>query len=110
MSDPRHSKLSVTDGTAGTTTLSLSTRVLRHFQISLSKLLALFVALMPPGVGVSSCQSTHSPGDPVASKPSKLQGQQAPAFTLRSDSGADVSTSDFAGKSKLVVVFYRGYW
>jgi hypothetical protein len=78
--------------------------------MSVSKLLALLLALLPAGVGVTSCQSTHSPGDPVATKPSKLQGQQAQAFTLRSDSGADVSTSDFAGKSKLVLVFYRGYW
>src|SRR5215467_741280 len=110
MNRPSLSKVAAKGRTAGTATQSLSTRVQRHFQISLSKSLALFVALLPAGVGVSSCQSTHSPGDPVATKPSKLEGQQAPAFTLRSDSGADVSTSDFAGKSKLVVVFYRGYW
>jgi len=96
------------DRTAGTIRQSPSTRVVRYLQISLSKLLAL--ALLPASVGVSSCQSTHPSGDPVASKPSKLEGQQAPVFTLHSDSGAEVSTSDFAGKSKLVVVFYRGYW
>ena len=110
MNHPPYSKILGTDRTPGTTTRSLSTSVLRHFQMSLSKLLALLLALLPAGVGVSSCQSTHSPGDPVAGKPSKLEGQQAPAFTLRSDSGVDVSTSEFAGKSKLVLVFYRGYW
>jgi len=101
MSHSPESKLPGTSRTAA---------ILRHFQTSLSKLLALLVAVLPAGVGVTSCQSTHSSGEPVASKPSKLEGQRAPVFTLVSDAGADVSTSDFAGKSKLVVVFYRGYW
>ena len=72
--------------------------------------LTLFLILFTAVIGVTGCQGSHSSGDPVVSKPSKLEGQQAPRFTLRSDTGGEVSSSDFAGKSKLVLVFYRGYW
>ncbi len=58
----------------------------------------------------TACRKTNSSGAPLASKPSKLEGQQAPQFTLASDTGAGISSSDFAGKSNLVLVFYRGYW
>jgi hypothetical protein len=37
-------------------------------------------------------------------------GARAPQFSLPSATGSTVSLSDYAGKSKLVVVFYRGYW
>jgi len=37
-------------------------------------------------------------------------GDQAPDFSLPTAAGATVSLKDFAGKSKLVLVFYRGYW
>jgi peroxiredoxin len=37
-------------------------------------------------------------------------GERAPQFSLPAATGSTVSLSDYAGKSKLVVVFYRGYW
>ncbi len=37
-------------------------------------------------------------------------GDSAPQFSLPSAGGNTVSLSDYAGKSKLVLVFYRGYW
>jgi peroxiredoxin len=37
-------------------------------------------------------------------------GERAPRLSLPSASGSTVSLSDYAGKSKLVLVFYRGYW
>lgn len=37
-------------------------------------------------------------------------GERAPQFSLPSVTGPTVSLSDYAGKSKLVIVFYRGYW
>jgi cytochrome oxidase Cu insertion factor (SCO1/SenC/PrrC family) len=36
-------------------------------------------------------------------------GQQAPTFTLRDQSGRRVGLADAAG-TKVVLVFYRGYW
>jgi peroxiredoxin len=37
-------------------------------------------------------------------------GEPAPEFSLASDSGGTVRLSDYSNKSKLVLVFYRGYW
>ncbi|MBI3653655.1 MAG: redoxin domain-containing protein [Acidobacteria bacterium] len=37
-------------------------------------------------------------------------GQKAPDFNLPSTNGASVALNDYAGKAKLVLVFYRGYW
>ena len=37
-------------------------------------------------------------------------GDRAPAFSLQSAAGANVALKDFEGKSKVVLVFYRGYW
>ena len=37
-------------------------------------------------------------------------GERAPQFSLPSATGSTVSLNDYAGKSKLVLVFYRGYW
>jgi len=59
---------------------------------------------------VTACRKAHSPEDPPVAKPSKLDGKPAPAFTLPSDKGSSISSLEFAGKSKLVLVFYRGYW
>ena len=61
-------------------------------------------------VVLTGCRKSHSAADPVNGKPSALEGKPAPQFTLASDKGPDVSLSDFAGKSKVVLVFYRGYW
>jgi hypothetical protein len=87
-----------------------SARIRRLFQTNLQKLLALLLALLPAGLVATGCRTTRSVTDPILSKPSKLEGQQAPGFTLQSDSGTNVSSADFAGHSKLVIVFYRGYW
>ena len=37
-------------------------------------------------------------------------GEPAPAFSLPNTAGAMVTLKEYAGKSKLVLVFYRGYW
>ena len=58
----------------------------------------------------TGCRKARSPEDPPIAKPSKLDGKPAPAFSLQSDKGSNISSGEFAGKSKLVLVFYRGYW
>jgi peroxiredoxin len=37
-------------------------------------------------------------------------GDRAPEFSLPSHTGKQVSLKDYAGKSNLVLVFYRGNW
>ena len=37
-------------------------------------------------------------------------GDKAPEFSLPTANGTTVALKDYAGKSKLVVIFYRGYW
>jgi len=44
----------------------------------------------------------------IAPTPPKI-GQQAPAFTLRDQNRQRVSLAAAAG-TKVVLVFYRGYW
>ena len=70
----------------------------------------LFPFLLSSLIFLTGCNKPHSPGDPITPRPSKLNGQPAPRFTLPSDDGSDVSSSEFIGKSKLVLIFYRGYW
>ncbi len=36
--------------------------------------------------------------------------QPAPDFTLESMDGSPVTLSDFRGKKRVVLVFYRGHW
>jgi hypothetical protein len=72
--------------------------------------MVLLPILLAAAIGLTACKKPHSPVDPIASRPSNLNGQPAPRFTLPSDTGSDVSSSEFIGKSKLVLIFYRGYW
>jgi peroxiredoxin len=37
-------------------------------------------------------------------------GDKAPSFSLPSTTGNPVGLPDYAGKSKVVLVFYRGDW
>jgi cytochrome oxidase Cu insertion factor (SCO1/SenC/PrrC family) len=37
-------------------------------------------------------------------------GEPAPDFTLQDQHGKTVSLSDYRGKKKVVLVFYRGHW
>jgi cytochrome oxidase Cu insertion factor (SCO1/SenC/PrrC family) len=49
---------------------------------------------------------------PVVARPHATPpkiGQQAPTFTLRDQNGKRISLADAAG-TKVVLVFYRGYW
>src|SRR5262249_57287774 len=82
----------------------------RQTPMGLSKSITLFLVLLSAAIGITGCKRSDSTGGPVVSKPSRLDGQQAPRFTLHSDTGGEISSSDFAGKSKMVLVFYRGYW
>jgi len=37
-------------------------------------------------------------------------GEPAPPFALPDTKGETIALKDYAGKSKVVLVFYRGYW
>jgi hypothetical protein len=37
-------------------------------------------------------------------------GEPAPAFSLPTSAGSTIALKDYKGQSKLVLVFYRGYW
>jgi len=37
-------------------------------------------------------------------------GDRVPLFSLPSTKGTNVELKSYAGKSKVVLVFYRGYW
>ena len=37
-------------------------------------------------------------------------GDPAPQFSLPSTKGRNVALKDYVGKTKIVLVFYRGYW
>jgi cytochrome oxidase Cu insertion factor (SCO1/SenC/PrrC family) len=37
-------------------------------------------------------------------------GQMAPDFTLANKEGGTVTLSDFRGKKRIILVFYRGHW
>jgi len=37
-------------------------------------------------------------------------GDTAPQFSLIASNGSTVALKDYEGKSKVVLVFYRGYW
>ena len=56
--------------------------------------------------------ATTAPGtsfNPAADSTPK-PGEAAPAFSLPTATGSSVALKDYTGKSKLVLVFYRGYW
>jgi cytochrome oxidase Cu insertion factor (SCO1/SenC/PrrC family) len=76
----------------------------------MSRPMTLSLILISAVLCLAGCQKPHSAADPVVDKPSKLDGQQAPRFTLPSNNDTDISLADFTGKSKLVLIFYRGYW
>jgi peroxiredoxin len=46
----------------------------------------------------------------VAAGSTPKAGDPAPQFSLPDAAGKQVSLKDYADKSKLVLVFYRGYW
>jgi len=52
--------------------------------------------------------------DPAALNPADLErvqvGDRAPDFTLENVDGNKISLSDFHGRRKVVLVFYRGHW
>jgi cytochrome oxidase Cu insertion factor (SCO1/SenC/PrrC family) len=54
------------------------------------------------------------PKDGASLPPTDLKrikvGEPAPDFTLQNQQGNAVSLSDYRGKKKVVLVFYRGQW
>ncbi|MBI3950255.1 MAG: redoxin domain-containing protein [Acidobacteria bacterium] len=56
------------------------------------------LAKSDPKAPTSAAGSTPKVGDP------------APAFSLPSATGSTVALKDYAGKSNVVLIFYRGYW
>jgi cytochrome oxidase Cu insertion factor (SCO1/SenC/PrrC family) len=72
-------------------------------------LLGLFIAL-----SYSPVLAQLGPKDGTNLPPTDLDrikvGQPAPDFTLENLDGKRVSLSDFRGKKRAVLVFYRGHW
>jgi cytochrome oxidase Cu insertion factor (SCO1/SenC/PrrC family) len=56
----------------------------------------------------TSASAAPSPPAAIMQTPPRI-GQQAPTFTLRDHNGRRVGLADAAG-TKVVLVFYRGYW
>jgi cytochrome oxidase Cu insertion factor (SCO1/SenC/PrrC family) len=73
--------------------------------ISLNRLPILTTLLL--AIATSAFAAT-SPPAAIARTPLRI-GQQAPTFTLRDQRGRRVSLTDAIG-TKVVLVFYRGYW
>ncbi len=48
-------------------------------------------------------------GMTVVAEPPKI-GDRAPQFRLPAADGKTVDLKDYAGKKKVILVFYRGYW
>ena len=46
----------------------------------------------------------------VAQAAAPKVGDRAPQFSLLSTKGQSVGLKDYSGKTKVVLVFYRGYW
>lgn len=84
--------------------------VLRHGTSVLAKLLATACLLVSLGLGslfyyyvfIMSYQLPESASSPVLAA-------EAPDFTLKAQTGQEVSLTDFRGQ-KVVLVFYRGHW
>ncbi len=73
----------------------------------LSLLVASFITVRP-AVGQLGPKD-HA--DPPATDLERVKfGQPAPDFILEDANGKKVSLSDFRGKKKVVLVFYRGHW
>jgi cytochrome oxidase Cu insertion factor (SCO1/SenC/PrrC family) len=60
-------------------------------------------------VSLAAASSDSSPIN-RASGAAVKPGDAAPPFDLPTAAGATVALKDYKGKSKLVVLFYRGYW
>jgi len=56
----------------------------------------------------TSATAASSPPAAIAQTPPKI-GQLAPTFTLRDHNGRRVNLANAIG-TKVVLVFYRGYW
>jgi cytochrome oxidase Cu insertion factor (SCO1/SenC/PrrC family) len=71
--------------------------------------LSLFVLLL-----AQPTMAQLGPKDGANLPPTDLQrikvGEPAPDFTLQNQQGKTVSLSDYRGKKKIVLVFYRGHW
>jgi cytochrome oxidase Cu insertion factor (SCO1/SenC/PrrC family) len=59
-------------------------------------------------LAVAALASEPKVSEPKVSEPKV--GDAAPPLSLTSANGSTVSLKDYAGKSKLVLIFYRGYW
>lgn len=74
-------------------------------------LLALLAGLSVPAAGqAAKLGPRDGAGLPRTDTSRVAVGALAPDFTLESLSGPPVTLSDFRGKKKVVLVFYRGHW
>jgi cytochrome oxidase Cu insertion factor (SCO1/SenC/PrrC family) len=63
---------------------------------------------------MSAAYAQLGPKDGASLKPTELErvkiGDAAPNFTLEDADGKKITLSDFRGKKKIILVFYRGHW
>ena len=75
---------------------------------------SLFVVVWTLCLASSSVFGQLGPKDGANLPPTDLErvqvGRPAPDFTLESIDAKPVSLSDFRGKQRVVLVFYRGHW
>jgi hypothetical protein len=67
----------------------------------------LFLAPVPAAAQLGPKDAADLPATDI--KRVKI-GDSAPDFTLQNKDGKSISLSDYRGKNKVVLVFYRGHW
>ncbi len=82
-------------------------RSIMFSRMLLSLLVATFITALP----VAAQLGPKDGADLPATDLERVRfGQLAPDFALEDAAGNRVSLSDFRGKKKVVLVFYRGHW
>lgn len=73
-----------------------------------------FAWLASASVGVAQTRPALGPKDgptvPATDLTRVKVGDEAPDFSLAALDGRDVTLSDYRGKKKIILVFYRGWW
>jgi cytochrome oxidase Cu insertion factor (SCO1/SenC/PrrC family) len=73
--------------------------------------LFLFVALFLIAVPAAAQLGPKDGADLAATDIKRVKiSDSAPDFTLQNKDGKNISLSDYRGKNKVVLVFYRGHW
>ena len=75
--------------------------------LMLLSILALVIGMIL-GCGLAN-SSTREPAEAAVAGATR-PGEPAPDFSLPTATGSTVSLKDYAGKSKVALIFYRGFW